>query len=114
MFLATHVNRKETFCIRGQWFLGNSVYSTDTWQYKFEGILKGKMPHFRLTCVPHKRLCVAPIFKHQRVGAKKGKMESYFLISSLVIYLFIHLFFTLSLSCNLPPGGVVMLIVLLE
>lgn len=62
MFLATHVNWKWTFFIRGQWFLGNSVYSTDTWQYKLEGISKGKMPHFRLTCVAHKRLCVSSHF----------------------------------------------------
>ena len=64
-FWATNAKRKWTFCNLGKWccpnFRPNLPYERkrhsriEIWQR--QGILKWKMPHFRLTCVAQKRLC---------------------------------------------------------
>ena len=59
----THVNRKQPFLIFERRFCrnfqSNRLYkSKEAKQYKFlyhQGILRGKMPHFRLTSVDQKR-----------------------------------------------------------
>ena len=36
-------------------------------------MLRGKMPHFRLTSVAQKRLCLSSLFCRRRLGRKKKK-----------------------------------------
>ena len=66
-FWATHVNRKWPFFIFWRWFRANfqsnRLYnSKEAKEYKFyQGFLRGKIPHFRLTCVAQKRRCLSSL-----------------------------------------------------
>ena len=68
-FWATHVNRKWPFFIFWRWFRANfqsnRLYnSKEAKEYKFyiRGMfIRGKIPHFRLTCVAPKRRCLSSL-----------------------------------------------------
>ena len=68
-FWATHVNRKWPFFIFWRWFRANfqsnRLYNSKEAKWiqilYHQGMLRGKTPHFRLTCVAQKRRCLSSL-----------------------------------------------------
>ena len=70
---AKHVNRKKTFCILGKWFCThfrvNHLFKRKTLRntnLEASRSFKIKKPHFRLTSVDQKRLCLSYLMNHKQ------------------------------------------------